>query len=47
MSVSLIETLGTDVCQVFRQIHKKPEFAGFVVLVLAAGFAVSTAMVET
>jgi putative ABC transport system permease protein len=47
MSVSLIETLGTDVRQVFRQIHKKPAFTGLVVLVLAAGFAVSTAMFST
>jgi predicted permease len=47
MSVSLIETLGTDVRQVLRQIHKKPAFAGLVVLVLAAGFAVSTAMFST
>ncbi len=47
MSVSLIETLSTDVRQVFRQIRKKPSFAGFLVLVLAAGFAVSTAMFST
>ena len=45
--MSLIETLGTDVGQVFRQIHKKPAFAGLVALVLAAGFAVSTAMFST
>jgi putative ABC transport system permease protein len=47
MSMSFIGTLGTDVCQVFRQIHKKPAFAGLVALVLAAGFAVSTAMFST
>jgi hypothetical protein len=47
MSVSLIETLGTDARQVLRQIHKKPAFAGLVVLVLASGFAVSTAMFST
>src|SRR5580700_11768588 len=47
MSVSLIETLVADVRQVFRQIHMTPSFAGFVVLVLAAGFAVSTAMFST
>jgi putative ABC transport system permease protein len=47
MSVSLIETLWTDVRQVLRQIQKKPAFAGLVVLVLAAGFAVSTAMFST
>src|ERR1700751_5255121 len=47
MSVLFMKTLGTDVRQVFRQIHKKPAFAGLVVLVLAAGFAVSTAMFST
>lgn len=45
--MSLIETRATDVRHVFRQIHKKPAFAGLVVLVLAAGFAVSTAMFST
>ena len=47
IGVFLIEALGADVWQVFRQIHKKPAFAGLAVLVLAAGFAVSTAMFST
>ncbi len=47
MRVALLETLWIDVWQVFRQMQKKPAFAGVVVLVLAAGFAVTTAMFST
>jgi putative ABC transport system permease protein len=47
ISPFLLETLWTDVRQVLRQMQKKPAFAGLVVLVLAAGFAVSTAMFST
>ncbi len=45
--LALLETLWTDVRQVVRQMQKKPAFAGLVVLVLAAGFAVTTAMFST
>jgi putative ABC transport system permease protein len=45
--VALLETLWTDVRQVVRQTQRKPAFAGLVVLVLAAGFAVTTAMFST
>jgi hypothetical protein len=42
--IPLVEALWTDAWQALRQMQKKPVFAGLVVLVLAAGFAVSTAM---
>ncbi len=45
--VALLEALWKDVRQVVRQMQKKPAFAGVVVLVLAAGFAVTTAMFST
>jgi putative ABC transport system permease protein len=47
IDISPLETLWTDVCQVLRQIQKKPAFAGTVTLVLAVGFGVSTAMFST
>jgi ABC-type antimicrobial peptide transport system permease subunit len=45
--VSRLEGLWTDVRQVLRQIRQKPLFGGLVMLVLAAGLAVSTAMFST
>jgi putative ABC transport system permease protein len=45
--IPLLEALWTDAWQALRQMQKKPVFAGLVVLVLAAGFAVSTAMFST
>jgi len=47
IDISLFEMLWTDVRQVLRQIQKKPAFAGTAILVLAAGFGVSTAMFST
>jgi hypothetical protein len=47
IGIPLFETLWTDVRQVLRQIQKKPAFAGTAILVLAAGFGVSTAMFST
>jgi hypothetical protein len=40
-------TLSNDLRQVCRQIRKGPGFAGAVILVLAAGFGVSTAVFST
>ena len=37
-------TLSNDLRQVRRQIRKGPDFAGAVILVLAAGFGISTAV---
>ena len=45
--IPLLGALWADAWQALRQMQKKPVFAGLVVLVLAAGFAVSTAMFST
>jgi putative ABC transport system permease protein len=42
-----IETLWSDIRQVCRQMQKSPGFAGTVILVLAVGFGISTAIFST
>jgi hypothetical protein len=41
------ETLWNDLWQAYRQIRNAPGFAGAVILVLAAGFGISTAIFST